>query len=262
MVRKIILNIFFIIIENSSFEILFVCKNQNSNDAGNSLKSKKSFLDNENKLFFPNEIIQFDKLSVEKDIIDVFLLYNENKVKSTDSQLNNYYRIVTKNIGIKDNFEELTFNIVNDIQLKIKIKIKNKISTQRSIYLERIKFFNSKVEQNSSVQPKYIHTKKKSPKKLKNEVIIKHEDETKKEEPPKEIIKEEKPKNEETVKEQNKTEKEIQKNEQEKEEIKLEEKKEEVIVKDESKNNSEEYLKEKNEKINEKKIEKEVEKKK
>ena len=111
------------------------------------------------------------------------------------------------------------------------------------------------------MQPKYIHTKKKSPKKLKNEVIIKHEDETKKEEPPKEIIKEEKPKNEEIVKEQNKTEKEIQKNEQEKEEIKLEEKKEEVIVKDESKNNSEEYLKEKNEKINEKKIEKEVEKK-
>ena len=80
--------------------------------------------------------------NVDKDIIDVYLLYNSEKVKSVDPNLQNYYRIKAKDIGVKDDFKELTFVIVNDIQLTIKIKFKNKCSSQSVSIRDRVKFFS------------------------------------------------------------------------------------------------------------------------
>ena len=79
------------------------------------MKSRKSYLDSNNNLNFLNSKIQFMSINVDEDIIDVYLLYNNNKVKSINPQMNNYYRIIAKDIGVQDNFKELNFIIVNDI---------------------------------------------------------------------------------------------------------------------------------------------------
>ena len=130
-------------IDNSYFEISFVNKKENSNQLGVSIKSKKSSLDSQNNLNFSSSKIQFMSCNVDKDIIDVYLLYNSEKVKSVDPNLQNYYRIKTKDIGVKDDFKELTFVIVNDIQLTIKIKFKNKFSSQSVSIRDRVKFFST-----------------------------------------------------------------------------------------------------------------------
>ena len=62
-------------------------------------------------------------INIDQDYIDVFLLHNSTKVKSA-SNAPNYYRIITKDIGVKNEFQELEFTVVNDIQLKISIKFK------------------------------------------------------------------------------------------------------------------------------------------
>ena len=120
-------------------------KKLNSSEAGVSMKSKKSYLNDNNSLDFSNSKIQFMSCNVDKDIIDIYLLYNSKKVKSADSSTPNYYRIITKDIGVKDDFQELTFTIINDIQLTINIKFKNKFSSGSSINIkERLRFFNQK----------------------------------------------------------------------------------------------------------------------
>ena len=119
-------------------------KKINSSEAGVSMKSKKSYLNN-NNLDFSNSKIQFMSCNVDKDIIDVYLLYNGKKVKNADSSTSNYYRIITKDIGVKDDFQELTFTIINDIQLTINIKFKNKFSSGSSINIkDRLRFFNQR----------------------------------------------------------------------------------------------------------------------
>ena len=64
-------------------------------------------------------------INIDQDYIDVFLLHNDIKIQSEiDSP--NYFRIIAKDIGVKDNFKEIKFTIVNDIRLDINIKFKNK----------------------------------------------------------------------------------------------------------------------------------------
>ena len=75
------------------------------------MRSKKAFL-KDNSLNFPNTKIQFMSCNVFKDIIDVFLLYNNKKVNS-NSNSPNYYRIVAKDIGVKSEPQQLSFIIVN-----------------------------------------------------------------------------------------------------------------------------------------------------
>ena len=166
-------------IDNSFFEILFVSKKQNSNQPGVSMRSKKSLLDSQNNLNFSSSKIQFMSINIDKDIIDVFLLLNNKKVLSQNPDVNNYYRIIAKDIGVQDKFKELTFVIVNEIQLTINIKFKNKFSTQSMSMKDRLKFFNQQKE-TKKAEPQYI------PKKLKMPTFL-HE--TKKEEPKRETPK-------------------------------------------------------------------------
>ena len=169
------------------------------------MKSKKVFPDSQNKLDFSNSKIHFTSINVDEYIIDVFLLYNNNKVKSANPSLPNYYRFNTKDIGVKDEAQELSFVIVNGIQLTIKIIFKNKFVTQKISFKDRINFFNKpKTEDVKKPEiPKY------TPNKLKATNISQFE-ENKKEEPPKENIqkepkKVERPKIEEPPKEEEKT---------------------------------------------------------
>ena len=197
-------------------------------------------------------------VNVNEDIIDVFLLYKNNKVKSNNSQLPNYYRINMKDIGVKDDFIELTFIIVNDIQITIKIKIKNKFSTQRMSIKDRLKFFNNQIEEQKKPEPqKYNTSKIKTTNYLKNEEPIKEEN-VKKEEINNGGTKLGEQSNEEELpQEEVKKEEEVQKNSEEQKEIeetKIEEKKEEETPKEEVKINKDEVFQEnKKEEENEKK---------
>ena len=134
------------IIENSFIEILFVNKKQNSNKLGGSIKSKKAYLNDKKNITFPNSKIQFNSINSNDDIFDVYLLYNNKKVISLNSNIN-YYRISVKDLGITNEFSELNFEIVNNVKLKINIRIKNNFDASQKISVkDRLKFFNLKVE--------------------------------------------------------------------------------------------------------------------
>ena len=151
-------------IEQSYIEILFVNTKEKSNNLGVSIKSKKAFLNDQNNISFPNSKIQFNSINVNEDVFDVYILYNNKKLKSTSSDNNiNYYRIFAKDIGVtNDDFRELNFTIVNGIQLKINIKIKNKYDiTQKISVKDRLKFFNLKVEDSKKSEEEFYQKYKK-----------------------------------------------------------------------------------------------------
>ena len=112
-----------------------------------SIRSKKAFLSEGKNINLQNSKIQFNSINVNEDVFDVYILYKDQKIKNTNSNDINYYRILAKEIGVTDDFKEMNFTVVNNISLKIKIKIKNKYDvTQKISVKDRLKFFNSKVE--------------------------------------------------------------------------------------------------------------------
>ena len=81
------------------------------------MKTKKAFLSDESYISFPNSKIQFNSININEDVVDVYILYNGKKLESLDSESPNFYRINPKDIGICDNFKEINFTVVNNIEL-------------------------------------------------------------------------------------------------------------------------------------------------
>ena len=50
-------------------------------------------------------------ININEDIIDIFLLHNSKKMLSNDSSLQNYYRIIAKDIGVKDTFQKINSQV-------------------------------------------------------------------------------------------------------------------------------------------------------
>ena len=198
------------------------------------MKSKKSNLGPNNNLNFSNSNIKFTSINVDEDCIDVYLLCNNEKVKSIDSKMNNYFRIITKDIGVQDNYKELTFRIVNDIEITINIIFKNKFSIQQGSVRDRLNFFNQKVGLKKCETTAIFH------KKIKIDNFG-HKEETKVDEPQKKEIKDNciPIENEDKNKEENKNKEEDVKNKDEngnKEENKNNKNNEVNINKEENKN--------------------------
>ena len=171
----------FIFIDNSEFMILFISKKLNSKSAADvSLRTKSSKMDNENNINFTGSKIEFMSINIDEDVIDVYLLHNKVKVKSNNPSSPNYYRINIKDIGVKKDFEDITFKMVNDISITISIKFKNKFSKQGISFADKLKMFNQpKQEQKKTNENQYV------PKKIKMPDIL-----TKKEEEPKKVVEE------------------------------------------------------------------------
>ncbi len=124
-------------------------------------------------------------INIDEDYIDIFLLHNNKKLKSNNPELTNYYRIITKDIGVKDEFTDINFNIVNDIDLTISIKFKNKISTEGRSFKGILNSFNQpKQTQKKANENQYVLKKLKMPNFLSKSVIIKKTQETKEIEKP------------------------------------------------------------------------------
>jgi hypothetical protein len=171
-----------ICLDKSYFELLFVSKKFKSPGQGVSVKSKRAKLDESYNINFSNSKIEFMSINIDEDYIDVFLLHNNNKIKSK-SEAPNYYRIIAKDIGVKDTYQEIKCKIVNDIEITINIKFKNKFSTQAISVKDRLKFFNQQKEQKKPVeQPQYV------PKKIKMPVILQKDNQKKEEEVKKPIV--------------------------------------------------------------------------
>ena len=135
-------------------------KKLNKNDPGVSIKTKKSKIDNENNVDFSNSKIEFMSININEDVIDIFLLHNSKKIISNDTSLQNYYRIIAKDIGVKDSFQDIVCKIVNDIEVTISIKFKNKFSSGSISVKDRLKFFNQSVNsQKKANENQYIPKK-------------------------------------------------------------------------------------------------------
>ena len=181
--------------------MLFVNKKLNKNDPGGSVRTKKSKIDNQNNIDFSNSKIEFTSININEDIIDIFLLHNSKKVMSNSSS-KNYYRIIAKDIGVKDSFQDIVCNIVNNIEVTISIKFKNKYSIGTMSMKDRLKFFNQSVQ--NQQKPNNTNYNKPIPKKIENSDLIKNQKniKTKEEIKKEEINKKEIPKKEEIKKQE------------------------------------------------------------
>ena len=181
--------------------MLFVNKKLNKNDPGGSVRTKKSKIDNQNNIDFSNSKIEFTSININEDIIDIFLLHNSKKVISNTSS-KNYYRIIAKDIGVKDSFQDIVCNIVNNIEVTISIKFKNKFSIGTMSMKDRLKFFNQSVQ--NQQKPNNTNYNKPIPKKIENSDLIKNQKniKTKEEIKKEEINKKELPKKEEIKKQE------------------------------------------------------------
>ena len=104
---------------------MFESKNSSNENVVESLKTKKAKLNSEKRLNFSDSKILFNHINLDDDIIDIFLLYNGEIVKSLKSDSKNYYRIVSNQIGLSKEFQNLIVEIVNKIELTIQIKFSN-----------------------------------------------------------------------------------------------------------------------------------------
>ena len=138
--------IFVFILEKSYFEILFISKKIKNNQTGDSIKTRKTYLNSEKNLDFSDSRIVFNNFDVDEDMIDIYILYNGEKIKSKKAESINYHRINAKDIGITEDFKELNFEIVQNIKLSITIHILNKYRTRGRRFKEKIKYFNKNVE--------------------------------------------------------------------------------------------------------------------
>ena len=222
--------------DSSYFELLFLTKKLNKNDPGVSIKTKKAKIDSDNNINFSNSKIEFMSINIDEDIIDIFLLHNSKKILSNTSS-NNYYRIISKDIGVKDSFQDIVCKIVNDIEVTISIKFKNKFSSGVLSMKDRLKFFNQSVQNTKKTNDtKYIPKKKGIPdsmnKPLQNNP--KQEDTKKGEEPKNEEIKKEKTIKKEVPLKENNNEK--SKNDEQNKEKNIKENNNDDITKEKRKN--------------------------
>ena len=198
------------------------------------------------------------------------------KVESVNKDIN-YHRIILEDIGVKDDFTKLEFNIVNDISLTIEIKFENKF-TEGKGFGEKLKFFKAiknKIPDRSYTQGEILvcdreeddkkNDKNKNGKKdsnRKNEVNIEKKNQEVKEKEKKEDKKEENKKEDKKEKEDNKVDnKNEDKKNGQKESNNLDNKSEEIKEKEDikEKNKNEDKITEQKEdnKVDNKNVEKE-----
>ena len=85
----------------------------------------------------------------------IFIDINDKKIQSENKSEKNYYLLLFKDIEVKDEFQEFNFKIVNNIEVKLNIKVKNKFNSQKIGNLfQKFQPTQNKKEENSN--PKSI----------------------------------------------------------------------------------------------------------
>ena len=110
----------------------------------------KEFQLNEETLF-KNEIIHFFNINAMNSTIYIYLEIDGKKVKSEKSK-KNFHKLILKDIGKKNEKKEIKCFIVEDIELKILIKI---IIKYKSFFRRKSKsFYKKKDDENQSRERK------------------------------------------------------------------------------------------------------------
>ena len=99
-------------------------------------------IDPKNNLNFAGTNVEINDINIEEDTIEVYLLQNNTKIQSKKQGQLNYCKIQPLSIGIKNDFQKLELNIVNNIRMTIGIKFKNKQPTNSVSFKNNIKMFN------------------------------------------------------------------------------------------------------------------------
>ena len=61
----------------------------------------------------------------------IFIDINNKKIENENKSEKNFYLLKFKDIEIKDEFQEFNYKIVNDIEVKLNIKVKNKFNSEK-----------------------------------------------------------------------------------------------------------------------------------
>ena len=105
-----------------------------------SSKTKEFQLNEE--ITFKNEIIHFFNINAINSTIYIYLEIEGKKAKSEKSK-KNFHKLILKDIGIKNEKKEIKCFIIDDVELKILIKIINKY---KSFFRRKSKSFYKKNE--------------------------------------------------------------------------------------------------------------------
>ena len=74
---------------------------------------------------------KFVSINSSKGVMKIFIDINDKKIQSDNKSQPNYYLLYFKDIEIKDEFKEYNFKIVNNINIKLSIKVKNKFNSEK-----------------------------------------------------------------------------------------------------------------------------------
>ena len=85
----------------------------------------------------------------------IFISINNKKIISENKTEPNYYLVKFKEIEIKDEFQEFNYKIVNDLEVKLNIKVKNKFNSEKVVNLFQ-KFQQANNKKEEVIQPKSI----------------------------------------------------------------------------------------------------------
>ena len=85
----------------------------------------------------------------------IFIDIDNKKMQSDNKSEPNYYMLFFKDIEIKDEFQEFNFKIVNNIELKLNIKVKNKFNSAKVDNLFK-KFNQGQNKKEEVIQPKSV----------------------------------------------------------------------------------------------------------
>ena len=80
-------------------------------------------------------------VNIDTDYIDVFILQNNKKIGNLTNSEPYYYRIISKDIGVKEEFQEINFSLNDNIEIELKIKFKNKFSEINPSFRDTLTFF-------------------------------------------------------------------------------------------------------------------------
>ena len=94
---------------------------------------------------FKNEIIHFFNIDAMNGAINIYLEIDGKKAKSEKSKIN-FHKLILKDIGMKSTKKEINFFIVEDVELKILIRIINKYKT---FFRKKSRSFHINVQEQS-----------------------------------------------------------------------------------------------------------------
>ena len=102
----------------------------------------------EEKVDFKEDLIKIDSLDSSKGILKIFINVNGENIKNDNEKEPNFYTIHLKDFEIKNEFQDLTFNIVNNIEINLSLKVKNIIERKR--LNSRMNMFNKKFDEKNA----------------------------------------------------------------------------------------------------------------